>query len=308
MRGRQALLAARIGFVLLVVGFAWWGFRGRWDEIGDALVATDPWRLLASVAVTAFGLALTALLWRRLLAGLGPALPRRDAAAIFLVGQLGKYIPGSVWTFAAQAQLGRRHEVPARVSVAASSVFLLLHTFTGLALGAGLAAAGLLEVDGPWWLWAAAAAGAAALITPPVVRRTAARLAGRTTTVGLGPADLAIAIGLMAAVWTTYGVGLALLVDHGDVDLVTATGAFALSHAAGVLLVFAPAGLGAREGVIIALLGPVVGLGPAAAVALLSRVVHTVADFLVAVVARAAVRVAPLPVAPDAEVDRAARV
>ncbi len=307
MTRRQALLAARIGFLLLTVGFAWWGFRGRWDEIGDALVATDPWRLLASVAATALGLAVTAFLWRRLLAGLGSTLPRRDAAAIFLVGQLGKYIPGSVWTFAVQAQLGRRHEVPARASVAASSVFLLLHTFTGVVLGAGLAAAGLLEVDGPRWLWAAVAVGAAALITPPVVRRIGARLAGRTTTFGFGPADLAIALGLMAAVWTAYGVGLALLVDHGDVDLVTATAAFALSHAAGVLLVFAPAGLGAREGVIIALLGPAVGLGPAAAVALLSRVVHSVADFLVAVVARASVGVAFAPVAPDAGVDRAAR-
>ena len=58
--------------------------------------------------------------------------------------------------------------------------------------------------------------------------------------------------------------------------------AFALAHAAGVLLIVAPAGLGAREGVLIALLVPMVGVPSAAAAALLARLVHALADFLIA--------------------------
>lgn len=291
MTRARVLLAARIGFVVLTIGFAWWGFRGRWQEIGDAVLRTGPLHLLLAVGLTVAGLLATALLWRRLLTHLGAAVPRRDAAAIFLVGQLGKYIPGSVWTFAAQAQLGRRHEVPARASVTASGIYLLLHTFSGVLLGSVLAASGAVETRIAWWWWAAAAAGSAVLISPPVVRRVADRMVGQGTTARFGIGDLLITVTVMAAVWLAYGAAVAALLDVRDPDsLLLTTGAFALSHAAGVLLVLAPAGLGAREGVLIALLGPVVGVGPAAAAALLARVVHASADFTAALAARAVAR------------------
>lgn len=284
----RTLLAARIGFVLLTIGFAWWGFDGRWHEIADAVLETGPLHLLLAVSLTVGGLLATALPWRHLLAHLGAAVPRRDAAAIFLVGQLGKYIPGSVWTFAAQAQLGRRHEVPGRVSVTASAIFLLLHTFSGILLGSVLAATGVLETRVAWWWWATAAAASTAVVSPPVVRRVADRLAGRGTTARFGTGDLLLTMSVMAAVWLAYGAAVAALLDAGDPDhLLLAIGAFALSHAAGVLMVLAPAGIGAREGVLIALLGPTFGVGPAAAAALLARVVHASADFAAAAVARA---------------------
>ena len=36
---------ARIVFVLLVIGFAWWGLAGRWAEIGHAAYYTTPLHL-----------------------------------------------------------------------------------------------------------------------------------------------------------------------------------------------------------------------------------------------------------------------
>lgn len=283
MTRARLLLAARAAFVVLTLAFAWWGFRGRWDEIADALVATGPGELALAVAVTLVGLLLTAVLWRHLLARLGSPVPQRDAAAIFFVGQLGKYLPGSVWTFAAQAQLGRRHRVPARSSVAASSVFLLLHTSSGVALGSALVAAGALDTDLPRWLWALAAAGGTVALLPPVVRPLGSRIAGKDATIVFTARDLVIAIALMLGTWTAYGAALVVLLPS-TADPAAVVGAFALSHAAGVLLVFAPAGLGAREGVLVALLGPVLGMAPAAAAALLARVVHTLADFAAAAV------------------------
>ncbi|WP_183094610.1 lysylphosphatidylglycerol synthase domain-containing protein [Nocardioides stalactiti] len=287
----RLLLAARIGFVLVTIGCAWWSFRGRWSEIGDQVLETGPLDLGVAFALTALGLLGTALIWRHVLARLGAPVPHRDAAAIFLIGQLGKYIPGSVWTFAAQAQLGRRHQVPPRASVTASAVFLLIHTFSGAFLGSVLAAADVIDTRVSWWWWTAAALGSAVLLSPPVVRRGADRMVGRDTTVRFGAADLAFALCGMAVVWVAYGAAVGALLDVRTAeDLVVATGAFGLGFAAGVLMVLAPAGLGAREGVLIALLGPAFGVGPAAAAALLARVVHASADFAVAVIARAAAR------------------
>lgn len=293
-----ALLGARVGFVVLTLGFAWWGFSGRWSEIVDSLTAVGPWRLGGAVLLAVAGLCLTGVLWRALLAALGFPVAARDAAAVFFVGQLGKYVPGSVWSFAAQAQLGRKHDVPVRSSVTASSLFLMLHTFTGLVVGAGLAAAGAVETDLDAWVWVLAAAAGAIALSPPVLRLLGDRLAGNGVRTRFTVADLGRSALLMAGVWACYGVSLWVLVPRAEpsvADVLTAVGAFALAHVAGVLLVLAPAGLGAREAVLIALLSPAVGVPAAAAAALLSRVAHTLADFLVAAAAGAWARTAPIP-------------
>jgi uncharacterized membrane protein YbhN (UPF0104 family) len=286
---RRALHAVRALFVLLTLTLAWWGFRGRWGEIGDAVVETGPWRLVAAVACAVAGLALTGVLWRSLLRWVGSEVAARDAAAVFFVGQLGKYVPGSVWSVAVQAQLGRRHDVSARSSVAASSLFLLVHTATGLLAGGLLAALGAVDLpDGVSRLWAGVAVlvGGVSLV-PPLLRQLADRLAGRGTRAALGLPQVALSVVLMGLVWLAYGSALLLLVPAGGPmpSLLAATGAFALAHAVGVLVVFAPAGVGAREAVLVGLLAPVVGVPVAVAVTLLSRVVHALADFLSALAA-----------------------
>lgn len=229
------------------------------------------------------------MLWRRLLLALDARVGPRHAAAVFFVGQLGKYVPGSVWSFAAQAQLGRRHGVPARSSVTASALFLVVHVFTGLLLGGLLVVVGAAGLDLPslldqkWW-WVLVVLGALTL-APPVVRTLGDRLAGGGVRTVFGPRALVLSLLLMTAVWTCYGGCLWLLLPPGEVsatDLPTTLAAFAIAHGAGVLFVVAPAGLGAREGVLIALLTPLAGLAAAAAAALLVRVVHALADFTIA--------------------------
>lgn len=288
MTRQRALGAARGGFVLLTVAFAWWGFRGRWSEVGAAVTTTGPLRVVAAVGCAVAGLALTGLVWRLLTRSVGAEVGVRDASAIFFVGQLGKYVPGSVWTVVAQAHLGRRHHVPGRSSLTASAVFLGVHTATGLLLGGMLVAAGTLDGGVPDGLrplpYAAAAAGLLAL-TPPVVRRLSERLAGRDSRSTFGAAELVRSLALMTATWLLYGGSLSLLVPGTGPDspgFAAAVAAFALAHAVGVLVVFAPAGVGAREAVLVALLAPALGVPGAAAVALLSRLAHALADFVLA--------------------------
>ncbi|GAA1922731.1 lysylphosphatidylglycerol synthase domain-containing protein [Nocardioides hwasunensis] len=294
MTRQRALSAARWLFVLLTLALAWWGFRGRWGEIAHAASGVGPLRSVGAVLCAAAGLALTGLLWRLLLRWVGSDVGARDAAAVFFVGQLGKYVPGSLWSVAAQAQLGRRHDVPARSSVTASALFLLVHTASGLLVGGLLSALGAVDLPrgvAVAWAWGAMAAGAA-LLAPPVVRWLADRLAGNDVRAVFGGAELLRTVGLMALVWVLYGASLLLVVPvaGGTPGLVGVTAAFALAHAIGVLVVVAPAGVGAREAVLVALLSPALGVPEAAAVALLSRVAHALADFLVAGLAAYAAR------------------
>jgi uncharacterized membrane protein YbhN (UPF0104 family) len=288
MTRAQALLGARIGFILLTIGFAWWGFGGRWSEIGAAAAETDPLQLCGAVLCAIAGLTLTGVLWRMVLSALGSRVELREAGAVFFVGQLGKYVPGSVWTFAVQAQLGRRHDVPVRSSITASALFLMLHTFSGVLLGGVLAAGGVVRTDlgRGWWLLLAVIG--AAVLMPPVLRFLGDRLAGDGVRTTFGVRDLVRSLALMTGVWACYGACLWVLLPldrPAPEDVLAAVAAFALAHAAGVLLVLAPAGLGAREAVLIALLAPTVGVPSAAAAALLARVAHSVADFALAAAA-----------------------
>ena len=79
---------------------------------------------------------------------------------------------------------------------------------------------------------------------------------------------------LGAHVWLlTWAVGGDPLRSLGP-----AVGAYALAWTLGLLVVFAPAGLGVREVVLVVALAPVVDAGAALVVAVLSRLVMTVAD------------------------------
>ncbi|MBW8840114.1 MAG: hypothetical protein JF602_09740, partial [Gemmatimonadetes bacterium] len=137
-------------------------------------------------------------------------------------------------------------------------------------------------------LVAASAAGTALLFWPPVVRRML-RIAAPEAAAQAVPAGPAIAFGVVAnlAAWIGYGVGFwcltrGLLPDT-RLDLTRAVAVFTASYLAGFLALFAPGGLGVREGVFILMLqGP---LGPAAAtaLALASRVLLTITEFGAAV-------------------------
>lgn len=285
MTRTHAMRSARIVFVLITAALAWWGFRGRWDEIGGAVADTGPARLVVAMGCAVGGLVLTGVVWRMLLSALGSRIEPGEASAVFFVGQLGKYVPGSIWSFAAQAELGRRCGVPARSTVAASTLFLVMHAVSGLILGGILVAAGAVRTDlGVGW-WLLLSAVGAITLSPPLLRAAGDNVAGAGMRTRFDGSDLVRGLALMTGVWACYGTCLWVLTPAARTepqDMVTASAAFALAHTAGVLIVFAPAGLGAREAVLIVLLAPSVGVPAAAAAALLARVTHSVADFALA--------------------------
>lgn len=291
-------------FLVAAVGFGWWGLREYRAEIGAALSGTSPVRVLAGLLVVLGGLAVTGAVWRAILAAMGHRVPVRPASAIFFVGQLGKYIPGSVWSLGAQADMARGHHVPARTTVAVGLVFLWVHVVTALPVAALL---GLLDeptsgevadpgplagwiADLPGWIVIVAVVLTVVAVSPEVMRWIARLLAGPRQPLRLPWTESGRLLGLMAVVWLVYGVGLVLVLPPpavtqaggGGAVLGTAVAAFAAAYVLGVVLVVAPAGAAVRELTLVGLLAPLVGIGAAAAAAILIRVVHTVADFTIA--------------------------
>jgi uncharacterized membrane protein YbhN (UPF0104 family) len=278
---RKYLPALRVLFLVAVALFGWLGLRGRFDEVGDALADTSVAGALGALLLVVLGLSATGVLWLRLMAALGARLPFVHGSAMFFGGQLGKYIPGSVWSIGAQADAARKHQVPARVTVAAGLLFLGYHVDTAVVLGAIALVTGQLNPDWPDWLgWLALVIGLIGLV-PNLVRFLARKIGGREPTLGM--ADTSTVVVLMLLAWTCYSLALVLLSPGTPWhDLVALGGAFAAAYAVGVVIVFAPAGVGAREAVFVLLLSPLTSVSEATALALVARVVHTAADALLA--------------------------
>jgi uncharacterized membrane protein YbhN (UPF0104 family) len=139
---------------------------------------------------------------------------------------------------------------------------------------------------------------AALLLWPPVLNRLIARalrLARRSPLPV--PLDLGTVLrvaGWTLAVWACFGLHawvLALGLGAGGAMLpLEATAAFAFAWCVGFLVVFAPAGAGAREAALVLLLTPTMSTAAATVLALTSRLVVTVADLLGGLVALAAER------------------
>jgi hypothetical protein len=239
--------------------------------------------------------------YRVLLAGLGSPLSARAAAQILFVGQLGKYLPGSVWPVLAQMELGAAHAVPRRRSASASVLTMLLSLLTGILVGLVVLpfSAGVTPY---WWVFLAAPVILVCLY-PKILNRILdwiLRLAKRPPLEQpLTGRAVGTALAWGVVIWACYGLQIWLLTARlgaaSGSDLLLAIGGFAFAWCAGFLVVLAPAGAGVREVVLIALLGPVVGAVPAGAIALVSRVLLTLADLLSAALAAFFARRAGLP-------------
>jgi glycosyltransferase 2 family protein len=276
----------RIGLLAVFLGCCGYGLDAAWPQAMTALARLHWYSVTLSLAAAMAGAWCMMLAWRAVLAELGSRLPLRTAARVSFVAQLGKYVPGAVWAFAAHIELGHDAGVPRRRGVAAVVVSLAV----AVAAGLGLAALAL-PLTSPqatrhfWWALAAVPVIALALC-PPVL----GRLIDRVLTLTARPplerrpswGGLARALGWTALGWLALGgqvwLLLAGMTGRGAGVLLLAIGGYALAYAAGLLLVVFPNGIGAREIILIAVLAPVVPHGTALAIAIAARLLTTASD------------------------------
>jgi glycosyltransferase 2 family protein len=273
----------------VLAGFAGalaWSLAAQWAAVRSLLGQLSVLSVGAALAAVAGGILATFQCWRTVLVELGGRLPLAAGARVFFLGQLGKYLPGSVWPVMAQMELGRDYQVPERVSGAAFGVFLLVVVGTGLAVAAaGAPLLGPDAIDAYWWLLAALPVALLA-VAPPVTNRllgAGLRLARRPPLPApLSTRGLLRAGGWGLVSWLAYGLHVWVLAGQltpADLPLLaSATGAFAAAFCAGLLLVVAPAGAGVREAALVLLLGGSLTRPQASVVALVSRLLFVLGD------------------------------
>jgi hypothetical protein len=288
-----------------VLAFCGYGLATEWRGVQAALGRMH-WYAVAGSAIAAMaGAGAMMMAWRALLADLGSPLPVPVAARITFVGQLGKYVPGAIWSFAAHVELGYDYRVP-RVRGAAS---VLMALAVAIGMGLVIAAVGLPLASvtvARHYLWIMAAIPVlVACLCPPVLGRLTdgvlrvirmQPLARRLTWRGL-----AVVAGWTALGWLLYGmqvwVPLASETGRGIHVLDLAVAGYALACSAALVLVVFPNGIGPREVILIAALAPVIDRPAALALALIARVTTTISDMAWGAIGLAAGRRAPATLA-----------
>jgi uncharacterized membrane protein YbhN (UPF0104 family) len=281
--------AARLAFLVVALVVIVLTVRQQGAGLGDAITRTGVAAALGSLLAVLAGLFASAMVWRALLSDLGGRLRLRIALHVFFLGQLGKYLPGSVFAVAAQMELGRSQGV-SRSRVGTASLL-----FMGVLVAAGLLVSAVaLPLTSPdalhhyFWVLAVLPVGLLCL-APPVLTRLVARMLRLLRRDPLDRAlswgGLGTALGWALAMWAAYGVHiwLLLLPQHttGSADLpVLSLGAYALAWTVGFLVLIAPAGGLIRETVLVLSLAPVLHSAAATAVAVVSRGVMTLGDLV----------------------------
>ena len=221
--------------------------------------------------------------------------PYLEAARVWFVSNLARFIPGMVWQLVGVAAMSHERDVSPVAATAAVLLQQVVLVFTGLAVAAAWAPALLAR-----WAYGirpdqllALTAGAMVLLVillprvlPLVSRVVGGALRRNVTWPPMPTGEFAWYVAGLCVPWVTYGVafwlfGQGLLGAQAPV-FTLAVGGFVASYVAGLIVVFAPSGLVVREAALVAALGPVLGGGPALVLAVASRLWLLVVELLTA--------------------------
>ena len=279
-----ALVGGAIGLVCLafVVG----RIAAQWDEVGDDVAGASAGWLVLALLLAVAGMTWVAACWRRALSLLGHPTRRRPTVAWYFAGEIGKYVPGTVWPVLGRGELARRGGVPRRRAYPSVGLSLVAWYLAALAVASVLVPLDLAEQAGSpaaLALLALLPVGVAAL-HPALLTRLrdlVVRLTGRGVDIAIPPWRKTVTlVACYIPAWlficaATWCVARALMPDPPVLRIGIAT---TLSWTAGFVAVPVPAGAGVREAVFVASAGLPTGLG--ATIAVGSRLVFVLADVL----------------------------
>ncbi len=284
----QLVLTALVTwFILRAIGLDLQAFRTL-----DLSLWTLRWPLLAlSCLMLLAAYAYSAALWGVMVREIGVYEVGLVASLrAFFTANLARYVPGKLWQVASLAYLARREGVPSGTATGAAVLGQAFALAGATLIGAGVLVGGELGPGfGGGWVAAVLLVLLVAATFPAVLRGVLAlwfRLARAEVPGGFRP-DQAFGVrwlGLYAVAWVLQGLAFWMLVRGFGLDLGVFHGvvAYSAGYALGYVAVFAPAGIGVREGFLIAFLGPILGSVDAAAAAVMARLWSTAMELLLA--------------------------
>jgi len=293
---RRALLRlAQVVVAALVLWYVGRALARAWQDYQanalDLHVAWGP--VLASGLVFLGTYAVLIETWRAVVRQWGERLSFLDAARIWTVSSLTRYLPGKLWQIPLMGRMAQQRGVSPIAAAGAAVIGTVVNIAAGFVVALALAPS-LLEAARP----GAARAGLALAIVGvlglvalpwvlPHLLRLAARVIRRPLDVGALPMRaIVVALAGNLVAWFLYGWAFRLfalgIVGQAPGRLVDWVAAWAISYVIGYIVLILPAGVGAREGALYTVL-PAAGLAvpsQAIVIAVASRLWLTILEIV----------------------------
>lgn len=228
--------------------------------------------------------------WRQLLIGLGNRLSYRTVLTLWVLSNIARYVPGTIWQFLGRIYFAQVHGIVRRATVLSLIYEIALLAVTAITLTVTTLPFWPVDSSLPWWV-STVGLGALILLWPS----TLSWFVGWISRLRREPIEhipplpwlqLSHAFGLTllrlifggTAFWVLASVFLPL----GLADLPGAIGMYALAWLVGYVTVFAPAGVGVADGTLAVLLTPRLGVAESLSVVVVFRALLFVGESIVA--------------------------
>jgi len=271
----------------------------RWSEIrfNGALMTL-------AVATVVVARAIVFLPYALLVGRFGHRPPWSGMIGAVWVSQVARYVPGKVSSVVSMALALRRYGVPDQVAAGTLVIVDGLSVVIGMLLAIPITLWEPVRQFLPMaWLWCAVGMAAALVCLHPRIFAAVGNFL--LVRIGYPPfaslprmRDYVRPALALALTYVLFGVGYWLMArslgaEVAPADLGIFTCAVTVVLIGGFLAFFAPAGLGVQEGLLLLVLGPMIGTGPAAIIAVLMRLLQTVTEAGLGAVGLALLRHAP---------------
>jgi len=294
-RGRLKVALAIIQAVILAVAIAYiaWTLADQWQSLRRHAWTLRPAPFLISVPFAAVWFLCRAWLWQRILAGFGYALAYHQCFRTFMLAELSRYLPGTVWHVFGRSYYANRQGVPAAVTLTGLILEMALVALTAVAffplraIGGGRLLEGLA-------VWAAAAVFLLLVVAHPRVIVPLVNLGLRRLNKPLISATLryrdilpmlAVCVLMWACICAAFWLLAVSVAPSAKSSAIGVAASFPAAWFVGLVAIAAPGGLGAREGALAALLGGLLPSGMGVVVALVSRLWLTGVELVCALIA-----------------------
>jgi glycosyltransferase 2 family protein len=261
-----------------------------WNAISAQLETLNLWWVVASLVVITVYYLVFILGWRIILHEFGNRITYRQAVTADVVSMLAKYVPGGVWAPAARVVMCRRYGLPPGPVLASVGYEAGLAAISGVIVFLlGLVFHPAVDLPVPLWSIIGFAALLVVALHPRIYGPVCDRVLGRLGDAPIPRLPIRIAIAIMgyyAFTWIVGGLSTMCLIQAVEPisfqhQTLYIAGVGAIGAIVTVLAFFTPSGLGAREGVMYALLLPIATPSTALLVVTLSRIVITASELLI---------------------------
>ncbi len=256
----------------------------NWNQVKDNPFSLQPFPLVLSTLIFAFSYFIQIWAWYLITLKLKISISFKGTLESWFYSQLGKYLPGKVWLLLSRFYF---YESKGK-SKKSISVALYIETVTMVMAACLVFLAAQVIFGEKWlsyslnqsgWLVLLCILGFASLhprVLQKILNWVLVRFNREPVSLSISYANVLWILIVCIVAWVIGGVGFYLFV--GSVSPVTPeyflflTGALAISSTLGLIAIFAPGGLGVREGTLVYLLSFMMATPVAVIISILTRI------------------------------------